>query len=140
MNSSVLIVDQELVASDLLRQLLQSNGFHVSTRRMGDLSPSQDSSPEPGLMILNLMRPDTEAAALCRQVREQGNVPVLALSPINDPNAIAGLLDAGADDHLVKPVPGGVLIAHVRRLLRSNGAIRRREPPLPTLVGADAPL
>jgi DNA-binding response OmpR family regulator len=34
---------------------------------------------------------------------------------------VASALDAGADDYLVKPVPSGVLIAHLNKLTRRTG-------------------
>ena len=135
----VLIVEQDLVLSDLLGHLLQANGFDVTATRAVAGFQGAGRKFEPGLFVLNLMRPDAEAAALCRQVREIGSAPMLALSPINDPEAIAGLLDAGADDHLVKPVAGGVLIAHVRKLLRRSHASEREARPLNTLTIAPAP-
>ena len=108
MQNQILILDQDQVFSDLLGQLLQSQGYDVVTAKVGAVGPKDGKGIDPALVILNLMRPDGEAAAVCRSMRTAGNVPVLALSPINDPNVIAGLLDAGADDHLVKPVAGGV--------------------------------
>jgi len=123
MQNQILILDQDQVFSDLLGQLLQSQGYDVVTSKVGAVDPKDGKGIDPALVILNLMRPDGEAAGVCRSMRAASDVPVLALSPINDPNVIAGLLDAGADDHLVKPVAGGVLIAHVRKLMRRNGSL-----------------
>jgi DNA-binding response OmpR family regulator len=123
MQKRVLIVYQDQVFNDLLGQLLQSQGYEVITAKAGTASLKASRDVVPALVILNLVRPDGEAAAMCSSVRLGGSVPMLALSPINDPHAIARLLDAGADDYLVKPVPGGVLIAHVRKLLRRTGAL-----------------
>jgi len=36
---------------------------------------------------------------------------------------VASILDAGADDFLVKPVPSGVLVAHIRKMVRWTGAL-----------------
>jgi DNA-binding response OmpR family regulator len=37
---------------------------------------------------------------------------------LNNPDAVAQALDEGADDYLIKPVPSGVLIAHLKNLIR----------------------
>jgi DNA-binding response OmpR family regulator len=41
---------------------------------------------------------------------------------LNNPDAIAQALDEGADDYLIKPVPSGVLIAHLKNLIRRSRA------------------
>jgi len=38
---------------------------------------------------------------------------------------VASVLDAGADDFLVKPVPSGVLVAHIRKMVRRTGSLDR---------------
>ncbi len=46
---------------------------------------------------------------------------------------VASALDAGADDYLVKPVPSGVLLAHLNNLNRR--ATTDKKPEKPLLVG-----
>jgi DNA-binding response OmpR family regulator len=48
----------------------------------------------------------------------------LVLSVLNKPDAVAKALDEGADDYLIKPVSGGVLIAHLNNLIRRSRAER----------------
>jgi DNA-binding response OmpR family regulator len=55
---------------------------------------------------------------VCKSIRVFSNTPILVLSAINDPRMVASVLDAGADDFLVKPVPSGVLVAHIRKMVR----------------------
>jgi DNA-binding response OmpR family regulator len=62
--------------------------------------------------------PDMDGWQVCKAVRQFSNTPILILSAINDPRMVASVLDAGADDFLVKPVPSGVLIAHIRKMVR----------------------
>jgi DNA-binding response OmpR family regulator len=52
-------------------------------------------------------------------------VPILILSAINDPAMVASVLDSGADDFLVKPVPSSVLVAHIRKTVRQTGSTER---------------
>jgi DNA-binding response OmpR family regulator len=42
----------------------------------------------------------------------------MVLSALDNPGMVAKALDAGADDYLIKPVPSGVLIAHINNLVR----------------------
>jgi two-component system KDP operon response regulator KdpE len=46
------------------------------------------------------------------------------LSALYNPEAVAQALDEGADDYLSKPVPSGVLIAHLKTLIRRSNKLR----------------
>ena len=69
------------------------------------------------------MMPDLDGWQVCKAIRAFSNAPILILSAINDPRLVASILDAGADDFLVKPVPSGVLVAHIRKMIRRTGAL-----------------
>jgi DNA-binding response OmpR family regulator len=55
-------------------------------------------------------------------------MPILVLSALDSPGTVAAALDAGADDYLIKPVPSGVLLAHINNLIRRT----RTDPKLAT--------
>ena len=62
--------------------------------------------------------PETDGLQACKAIRQFSNVPILVLSALNNPGLIAMALDEGADDFLSKPVPSGVLVAHLNTLAR----------------------
>jgi DNA-binding response OmpR family regulator len=66
------------------------------------------------------MLPDLDGWQVCKEIRKTSSVPILILSAINDPRMVASVLDVGADDFLVKPVPSGVLVANIKKLIRRN--------------------
>jgi two-component system response regulator ResD len=72
----------------------------------------------PDVIILDLMMPGMDGWQVCSQIRTFSSVPILILSALHSPGLVASALDAGADDYLVKPVPSGVLIAHLNKLTR----------------------
>jgi DNA-binding response OmpR family regulator len=76
----------------------------------------------PDVVILDLMMPGMDGWQVCAEVRSFSSVPILILSALDSPGMVASALDAGADDYLVKPVPSGVLIAHLNTLTRRAGA------------------
>jgi len=63
---------------------------------------------------------------ICRAIREFTRVPILVLTAMTKPGAVAQALNEGADDYLIKPVSAGVLVAHLNNLIRrahgENGA------------------
>ena len=78
----------------------------------------------PDVVILDLMMPGMDGWHVCTQVRSFSKVPILILSALDSPGMVASALDAGADDYLVKPVPSGVLLAHLNNLTRRASADR----------------
>ena len=72
----------------------------------------------PDVIILDLMMPEMDGWQVCNTIRKSSHVPILILSALDNPGMVARALDAGADDYLIKPVPSGVLIAHLNNLVR----------------------
>ncbi len=64
------------------------------------------------------MMPGMDGWQVCSEVRKFSSVPIVIFSALDNPGLVASALDAGADDYLVKPVPSGVLIAHLNKLTR----------------------
>ena len=120
MNPLVLTIDDDPAITDLLSVLLSANGFDVLAANSGieGLRLIKDQSPR--LVILDLMMPDVDGWQVCKTVRAFSSVPILVLSALDEPSIVASVLDLGADDFLVKPVPSAVLIAHLKKLGRRS--------------------
>ena len=123
MNTKVLVIDDDVAITDLMSMLLKTHGFDVTTTNNGAEGVALVKEKSPHVIILDLMMPDMDGWQVCKAVRAFSNSPILILSAINDPRLVASILDAGADDFLVKPVPSGVLVAHVRKMMRQTGAL-----------------
>ncbi len=123
MTTKVLVIDDDVAITDLMSMLLKTHGFDVTTTNSGTESINLVKEKSPHVIILDLMMPDMDGWQVCKAVRAFSNAPILILSAINDPRLVASILDAGADDFLVKPVPSGVLVAHIRKMIRRTGAL-----------------
>jgi len=119
----ILVIDDDTAITELMTMLLKTHGFDVITTNSGDEGISLAKAHNPGVILLDLMMPEVDGWQVCKAVRQFSNVPILVLSALNDPRMVASVLDAGADDFLVKPVPSGVLIAHIRKMVRRTGAL-----------------
>ncbi len=126
MTLNLLIVDDDTGVTDMLSILLKINGYEVTAANRGMDCMDALAKRMPDLIILDLMMPDMDGWAVCREVRRFSNVPILILSAINDPDKIASVLDAGADDYLTKPMTSSVLLARVNRLLQRTGTGKLR--------------
>jgi DNA-binding response OmpR family regulator len=120
MPTTILVIDDDVAITELMSMLLKTHGFEVITTNTGAEGITLAKTKTPSVMLLDLMMPDVDGWQVCKAVRKFSNIPILILSAINDPRMVASVLDAGADDFLVKPVPSGVLVAHIRKMVRRN--------------------
>ncbi len=120
MPTKILVIDDDVAITELMSMLLKTHGFEVITTNTGAEGINIAKTKNPSVVLLDLMMPDVDGWQVCKAVRKFSNVPILILSAINDPRMVASVLDAGADDFLVKPVPSGVLVAHIRKMVRRN--------------------
>jgi two-component system KDP operon response regulator KdpE len=80
------------------------------------------ASARPDLIILDLGLPDRDGMAVCREVRAWSAVPIIVLSARHSEREKVALLDAGADDYVIKPFGTEELRARVRAQLRRSRA------------------
>ncbi len=123
MGTKVLVIDDDIAITELMSMLLKSHGFEVIATNTGAEAVKLIQEKSPNVVLLDLMMPDMDGWQVCKAVRGFSNIPILILSAVNDPRMVASILDAGADDFLVKPVPSGVLVAHIRKMVRWTGSL-----------------
>jgi two-component system KDP operon response regulator KdpE len=114
----VLAIDDDPAMTELLSLILKGQGLEVLIANTGADGVKTIFDANPDVVVLDLMMPDMDGWQVCKTVREFSNVPILILSALDNPGMVASALDAGADDYLIKPVPSGVLVAHLHKLTR----------------------
>ncbi|MCX6058921.1 MAG: response regulator transcription factor [Chloroflexi bacterium] len=120
MPTKILVIDDDIAITELMSMLLKTHGFDVVTSNVSTEGVELAQKIYPNVVLLDLMMPDMDGWQVCSAIRTFSNIPILILSAINNPTIIASILDAGADDYLVKPVPSGVLVAHIRKMVRQT--------------------
>jgi DNA-binding response OmpR family regulator len=123
MKTSILAIDDDPAITDLLSIILRTHNFDVMVSNSGQEAIQIIKEKTPQLVLLDLMMPHMDGWQICKAVRAFSNVPILILSALDDPSIVASILDAGADDYLVKPVPSAVLVAHLNKLVRRTGTL-----------------
>jgi len=125
MVTKILVIDDDNAITELMSMLLKTHGFDVITTNSGTDGIRIARENIPNVVLLDLMMPEVDGWQVAKAIRAFSNVPILILSAINDPRMVASVLDAGADDFLVKPVPSGVLVAHIKKMVRRTSSIDR---------------
>jgi DNA-binding response OmpR family regulator len=118
MTQTVLVVEDELLTRRTLQQLLEAEGFAVTTT--GSVAEALGEVNRRGfdLVLLDIVLPDGDGLAACRRIRERHRMPIVMLSTKRQlEDRVAGL-DTGADDYIVKPFEPREIVARVRAQLR----------------------
>jgi len=135
MTTKVLVIDDDEAITELLSMLLKTHGFEVIASNSGVEGIKLAQERHPHVVLLDLMMPDKDGREVCRTIRTFSNVPILVLSALNDPRVVASVLDVGADDFLVKPVPSSILVAHLRKMVRRTGSFFAPAATPPVIKG-----
>jgi len=118
----VLVVEDDEEIADVLRRSLRNEGYEVRTSGDGAEALEVAAGFVPDLVVLDLGLPGMDGVEVCRQLRADGDVPILILTARTETEDRVSGLDSGADDYLVKPFERRELLARIRALLR-------RRPP-----------
>ena len=112
--SRILIIEDETSIADLERDYLELSGFEVEIENDGEEGLKRALEEDFNLLILDLMLPGVSGFDICRQVREEKNVPIIMVSAKKDDiDKIRGL-GLGADDYMTKPFSPSELVARVK--------------------------
>lgn len=116
----VLIVEDDRDIRSLLHSVLTVEGFEISTAVSVSEARAMVEHEAPDLILLDLGLPDGRGEDLLAAWRALA-VPIIVVSAREDEAGKIALLDAGADDYLVKPFGVGELLARMRVALRHRG-------------------
>jgi len=114
----ILLVDDDPDHLWLLQAHLQLKGYRVLVARDGSGALEHAVAGEPDLVVLDVEMPGLDGYTLCQRIREFSSVPVIMLSGLSVPAAMARGLDAGADAYMTKPVRVDELLFRASALLR----------------------
>ncbi len=122
LKTKVLVIDDDTAMTDLFKLTLGPKGFDVITTNSAADGIAAIKHQHPDVVVLDLLMPGEDGWETCASIREFSNVPILVLSALSSPGLTTRILDAGADDYLIKPVSTRMLIAQINKLCRRSSA------------------
>jgi two-component system KDP operon response regulator KdpE len=114
----VLLVDDEPMTRRFLCTGFELEGYVVLEAANAADALRIATFNSPDLIVLDLRLPDLPGAEVLRQIRSWSNVPVIILSVVAAEDEKVKLLQAGANDYVVKPFGMSELLARSEALLR----------------------
>ncbi len=132
----ILVVDDSDDARDITEAALLSAGF-TELRSAASAAEAYEhlgiGKPEAAfqadLVLLDIIMPDVDGIEACARIRNDeryGDVPIIMVSSLDDPESLANATKAGANGYVAKPINRGELVARVRAALQLKAEIDRR--------------
>ncbi|MCP5094603.1 MAG: response regulator [Chloroflexi bacterium] len=130
-NGRILIVEDDFDISNMLRIFFTGQGYNVEVAARGSLALEQCRKKLPDLIVLDIMLPDMDGYAVCRQLRtttRTSHIPIIFLTQRDErSDRIAGL-ELGADDYITKPFDIEELKLRVRTAIKTNKRLNMTDP------------
>lgn len=133
--TKVLIVEDELDISEILKVQLETSGHDVTLIHDGtealEFIQEQSEEKKIDLFILDRMLPGTTGLEICkflRMFKQTKTKPILMLTAMTLPEQVIEGLEAGADDYVTKPFDTNILMARVKNLLRRSQFTNNTNP------------
>ena len=116
--SKLLIVDDNQQITSILADYAKKNHYDVLIAYDGEAALELSQTAQPDIILLDVMMPKKDGFAVCREIRQTSNVPILMITARGeDFERIMGL-EIGADDYIVKPFSPGEVMARIKAVMR----------------------
>jgi two-component system, OmpR family, response regulator ResD len=123
METSILIVDDEVRIRDLLKLYLVKEHFRVLEADNGREALAIVKREVVHLLILDVMMPEMDGWSVCKNLRELNNhTPVIMLTARGDEADRLTGFELGVDDYIVKPFSSREVVARVKAILKRTAA------------------
>ena len=126
----VLLVDDEQDIVELLKYNLEREGYQIFTALNGKDAIKSARTNNPDLIVLDIMMPGIDGIEVCTQLRQMPEFKhtlIVFLTARGEDYSQIAAFEAGADDHITKPVRPKVFVSKVKALLKRSGTEKNEE-------------
>lgn len=120
-NTTILVVDDEASARDIVRGFLMPEGYNFLFAANAIETFSLLKEVAPDVILLDVMLPDVDGFSVCSQIKADArwqHIPVILITALDGKKNLESGYEAGADDFLHKPINDYELRVRVRSMLR----------------------
>src|ERR1700712_371913 len=106
----ILVIDDDPIVVTVVKMILSASGYEVDDASSGNAGLALAMTGEYNGIVLDLGLGDRTGVSVILELREKGIMtPVLVLTGDTKPETVRIVLEAGANEHVVKPVNAGEL-------------------------------
>ena len=110
----VLVVEDNRALGELLCDFLKAEGYQTALAPTGEEGLALARREGARLVVLDVMLPGMDGLAVCRALRQEGDLPILVVSARSEKEDKLAGLRLGADDYIEKPYDVDILLAKIR--------------------------
>lgn len=134
METTILLVDDERMITEVLEAYLIKEGYKVVTSDNGVDALRKADSVKPDLIVLDLMLPDISGEEICRLLRKESDVPILMLTAKSGEDERINGIVIGADDYVTKPFSPKEVVVRIQAILRRTNKQAQTQPEAQTEI------
>ncbi len=116
--TKILMIEDDLELAEILTEYLEQFDMKVTTAEDPYIGISTLNTQSFDLLILDLTLPGIDGLDVCKEIRQNHDIPIIISSARHDITDKVNALDNGADDYLPKPYNPMELQARIKSLLR----------------------
>ena len=118
MSYTIMVVDDEQMILDMLRDQFEMEQYQVITAKSGE-EVLQKLNQQPDIILLDINMPKADGIEVCQRIRDKVSCPILFLTARADEQDRVNGLMSGGDDYILKPFSlkelEARIIAHLKR-------------------------
>ncbi len=126
----LLLVDDDADLLRLLRRRLERDGYEVMAVEGGRQALLALERRFPDLAIVDILMPDMDGFQVAAEIKKRGDIPLIFLSSVGEPQTRIEGIRRYAEDYVVKPFDYQELLARVQRILRRTAGPKAIHEPL----------
>jgi signal transduction histidine kinase len=124
MAAQILLIDDSILATANLSELLHKQGYRVLGATNAKQAFEILEHAQPDLILLDVMLPDMNGFEVCRRLKETpglADIPVIFMTALNDTKSKIAGFDAGGVDYITKPFHNQEVLVRIRTRLSLAG-------------------
>ena len=118
----IIVVSKDLVLHDSMEHILDSDKYTLKPIVPNRRSIADVRNLDPDIFVIDGTDSGENVLSVCQTIRTYSGKPILVLAANSKPELVEKVLDAGADEFLLKPVSGKILAAYLNNLTRRERA------------------
>lgn len=119
----IFLVEDDMAIAKNLTRLLSSEGFTVTHAATCQEAFSMLAGQRFDLSLVDISLPDGNGFAVCTEIKEAQEIPVIFLTASGDEASVVTGLNMGGDDYITKPFRPRELVARIKTALRKYGRV-----------------
>jgi signal transduction histidine kinase len=130
----VLIVEDSRTQAEMLKNILEKQGYTVTVAENGRSALELLDSINPDVIISDVVMPVMGGYEFCRTVKNDDryrHIPVILLTMLTDSKDVIYAMVSGADNFITKPYQGEYLVSRLKRIVAQKNNFPLPQPAEP---------